>query len=144
MNFLLSLIIILFPSIIGYTSGMLCNVKKSSGSNVNFRPDPKVFGIAWAIRYILLGFSFWFAVNSLNPLLSIAFYILLNLALCSWLYFYSCKNKKIIGIYALIISIMFALMCYTVGNTVSKLLIVPLICWLLFATLINVKEVENI
>ena len=74
----------------------------------------------------------------------ITFYILLNIALCSWIYLYSCKKDKISAVYGLVISFTFALMCYTLGNTASKLCIVPLIGWLFFATLINVGEILEI
>ena len=74
----------------------------------------------------------------------ILFYTLLNIALCSWIYLYSCKKDKITAVYGLTISFTFALMCYTLGNTMSKLCIVPLIGWIFFATLINVGEILEI
>ena len=135
--------IILLPSILGYISSALCNVKDISGSSVNFRPKSEVFSIAWIILYILIGLSWYYAMKEPNKNLTIILYILLNIALCSWIYFYSCKNQKIGGIYALIVSFTLALYCYTVGNLESKLLIVPLIGWLLFATFINVAEVQK-
>ena len=143
---ILSVIIVLFPAIIGYVSGRICNVQDTSGSAVNFRPPPKVFGLVWAILYVLIGVSWWFAVykpNISSTVLVSIFYILLNLALCSWIYFYSCRKEKINGIYTLAISITLALLCYTVGNRISQILIVPLIGWLLLATLINVTEVNS-
>ena len=138
------LILIILPSIFGYLSGTLCNVKDTSGSTVNFRPKPITFSIAWIILYILIGLSWYYAsLDTTEMALNTLFHLLLNLGLCSWIYFYSCKKQKINGIYALIFSFTCALLCYTIGNTTSKLLIVPLIGWILFATLINVGEVEK-
>ena len=143
MNNLLSSSIILLPSILGYLSAALCNVKDISGSSVNFRPKSEIFSTVWIILYILIGLSWYYAMKEQNKNLTIIIYILLNIALCSWIYFYSCKNQKINGIYSLIVSFIFALCCYTIGNLESKLLIVPLIGWLLFATFINVAEVQK-
>lgn len=144
MTGLLQLIIIV-PAIIGYLSGYTCKIQETSGESVKFRPPPKVFGIAWTILYILLGLSWYYALkSSLNIIIVMIFYILLNIALCSWIYLYSCKKDKITAIYGLAVSFTFALMCYTLGNTTSKLCIVPLIGWLFFATLINVGEILEI
>ena len=141
---ILSTLIVLLPSIVGYKVGDFCNVKDSSGESVKFRPEPKVFGIVWAILYLFIGLSFLYALSVPNTqILVITLYVCLNIALCSWIYLYSCKNEKIVSIYAMIISIVFALMCYTVGNTYSKLLITPLIGWLILATMINVEEVNQ-
>lgn len=141
-------IIILIPAVIGYLAGYACKVQETSGESVKFRPPPKVFGIAWAILYILLGLSWYYALKStlnINMLINIMiFYILLNIALCSWIYLYSCKKQKTTAVYGLAISFTFALACYTLGNTMSKLCIVPLIGWIFFATLINVGEILEI
>jgi tryptophan-rich sensory protein len=141
-------IIILVPAVIGYLAGYTCKVQETSGESVKFRPPPKVFGIAWAILYILLGLSWYYALKStinIKMIITIMiFYILLNIALCSWIYLYSCKKDKITAVYGLAISFTFALMCYTLGNITSKLCIVPLIGWLFFATLINVGEILEI
>jgi tryptophan-rich sensory protein len=141
-------LIILLPAVIGYLAGYICKVQETSGESVKFRPPPKVFGIAWAILYILIGLSWYYAIKSalnIDMLINIIiFYILLNIALCSWIYLYSCKKDKISAVYGLAISFTFALMCYTLGNITSKLYIVPLIGWLFFATLINVGEILEI
>jgi benzodiazapine receptor len=141
-------IIILIPALLGYLGGKYCKVQETSGESVKFRPPPKVFGIAWAILYILLGLSWYYALKSaknMNMIIAImSYYILLNIALYSWIYTYSCKGNKISAVYALAISFTCALLCYTIGDINSKLCIVPLIGWLFFATLINVGEILEI
>ena len=72
-------------------------------------------------------------------------YLSLNLILCLWLYVYSCRKDKKNAIYVIVLSIIFAMFCYTVcENVLGKLAIVPLIGWLFLATLINIFEVETI
>lgn len=140
-------IIISTPFIIG------CKVGESSGETVKFRPPPSAFGIAWGILYFCIGLSWFFAiylpndVKSNKDLYSILivsfFYILLNALLSMWIIFYSCYKDKINSIYILVGSIVASLLCFTIGNTTSRLLISPLIGWLLLATLLNVQEVNQ-
>jgi len=132
---------IILPALLGYGSSIFCKVGKESGSIVSFRPPPIVFSIIWPILYILLGLS-WFYARKENSILTDIFYTLLVLLLCLWIFVYSCKKNKKLAIYVLLISIVFSGLCYTIGNNISKLMIVPLIGWLLFAMLLNIFEVK--
>ncbi len=126
----------------GYTSALFCGVNKDSGKIVKFRPPPIVFSIVWPILYLLLGIS-WFLAR--KQLIVDIMYLSLNLILCLWLYVYSCRKDKKNAIYVIVLSMVFALFCYTVCEDVlGKLAIVPLIGWLFLATLINIFEVETI
>jgi benzodiazapine receptor len=137
-----NLLYILIPSIMGYTSALFCGVNKDSGKIVKFRPPPIVFSIVWPILYLLLGIS-WFLAR--KQLIVDIMYLSLNLILCLWLYVYSCRKDKKNAIYVIVLSMVFALFCYTVCEDVlGKLAIVPLIGWLFLATLINIFEVETI
>lgn len=141
----LDYLLIPIPAIFGYLSGAICNVGKDSGVVVSFRPPPIVFGIVWIILYLFIGISWFLAVkDSESKLLVHTFYILLNISLCSWIYLYSCKNDKKNAIYVLLLSFIFCLLCYTVGNLKSKMLLVPLLGWILFAMLLNIFEVEKL
>jgi tryptophan-rich sensory protein len=125
----------------GYTSALFCGVNKDSGKMVKFRPPAIVFSIVWPILYLLLGIS-WFLAR--KQLFVDAMYLSLNLILCLWLYVYSCRKDKKNAIYVIVLSMVFALFCYTVCEDVlGKLAIVPLIGWLYLATLINIFEVEQ-
>jgi translocator protein len=141
MSQIIQYIPIIIPGLLGFISAMFCNVKKDSGVNVSFRPPAIVFSIVWPILYILLGLS-WFYSRKDNRMLSDIFYILLTLSLCLWIFVYSCKNDKKAGVYVIVISIIFALLSYTVAPLNSKLMIIPLIGWLFFATLLNAFEVK--
>ena len=141
------IIILLLPSIFGGLFSYLCDVKKTSGSTVNIRPDPKIFGIVWPILYLLLGLSWNYARNvtvkndGISPDI---LYTILNMFLCLWIYVYSCQERKKEGVYVLILCIIAGLSCFTVGNITSKLLITPLLGWLYLATLLNAFEVEKL
>ena len=136
---------IFIPSIMGYTSALFCGVNKDSGKIVKFRPPPIVFSIVWPILYLLLGISWFLARKQPNSIFVDTMYLSLNLILCLWLYVYSCRADKKNAIYVIVLSIIFALFCYTVCEDVlGKLAIVPLIGWLYLATLINIFEVETI
>jgi tryptophan-rich sensory protein len=125
----------------GYTSALFCGVNKDSGKMVKFRPPAIVFSIVWPILYLLLGIS-WFLAR--KQLIVDIMYLSLNLILCLWLYVYSCRKDKKNAIYVIVLSMVFALFCYTVCEDVlGKLAIVPLIGWLFLATLINIFEVEK-
>jgi tryptophan-rich sensory protein len=129
----------------GYTSALFCGVNKDSGKIVKFRPPPIVFSIVWPILYLLLGISWFLAREQPNSILVDTMYLSLNLILCLWLYVYSCRKDKKNAIYVIVLSIIFAMFCYTVcENVLGKLAIVPLIGWLYLATLINIFEVETI
>ena len=50
-------ILLFTPLILGYLTSFFCKIGKNSGENVKFRPKPWVFGIAWPILYLCLGYS---------------------------------------------------------------------------------------
>jgi tryptophan-rich sensory protein len=139
---MLEYIPIVIPALVGYTTSMFCHVNKTSGIKVSFIPPPVIFSIIWPVLYLLFGIS-WFYSRKNNKVLTDIFFSILVILLSLWIYVYSCKNNKKNGIYILFLSIVFSF-CYTVGNFNSKLLIVPLIVWLLFASLLNIFEVEKI
>ena len=147
MNFIIKLIIILSPLIIGFATGKYCGVNDTSGESVSFRPPPWVFGVAWTILYLLIGISFYYSLNlSIIPkYLIVLSYIFLNLFLCLWVYFYSCKNMKKEAIYIIVSSLVFAIICCILSNSIiGQISLVPLIVWLFFATLLNIFEVEKL
>lgn len=131
---------IFVPSLLGYGTAMFFKIGNQAGENVLFRPPAIVFSIVWPILYIMLGLS-WYFSRQKNTLLSDIFYISLIIFLSLWIVVYS-KSKKN-AIYILLLSIVFALLSYTVADLKGKLLITPLIVWLIFATILNIFEVQN-
>ena len=132
---------IILPSLLGYGTAMFCKVNKDSGANVSLRPPPIVFSIVWPILYLMLGFSWFYARQNKNITADI-FYATLIILLSTWLIVYSCSNNKKMGIYVLILSVIVTLFACIPGNFQSRILILPLIAWLIFATILNIMEVR--
>lgn len=128
------------PIITGFAASFLCPMK-DAGSDVVFRPDSWVFSVVWPILYLLLGVS-WIIASRKNKLNSFV-YGLLTLLLVCWIIVYSCNEDKKNAVFVLLASLMAALSCFAIGNKTSKILISPLIGWLIFATIMNTTEVQN-
>lgn len=132
----------LLPATIGYLSSMFCNIGKGAGSIVKFRPPPFVFGIVWFVLFILLGLSWVLAFRVANiPSLCITTYFLVSLSLGLWTYVYGCKKNKKLASWVLVISLATLFACFSQGNDISRVLLSPLIAWVLFAMIMNTTEV---
>lgn len=131
------------PMMLGYITSNKCWSRsngKKAGSRVAFRPPAYVFGIVWPILYIMLGLSWVLSDKSTTTDIC---YISTSILLASWIYVYGCKNKKIWGIYSIVLTIGSIIMTMNIVELQSRLLIVPLLTWLLLALLLNVNSVEN-
>ena len=134
---------IFLPIALGYISSFSCGMSKTSGQNVKFRPPSITFAIVWPLLYIMLGLSWYMSLqHESDKILINGLYGMLVFLLTAWVIAYSCKKNKKIAVYILLMSIMASLMTFTVGNTPSKLLLCPLIGWLIFATMLNTTEVQ--
>lgn len=128
---------LLFPLIISYIVVIFCPMKKDSGKKVSFRPPSYIFGIIWPILYLMIGYA-W-----LNAKEHSVWYLSLSLSLAIWLIVYSCQNNKLGAIGINLISILLVLICYTLSNKLSKLLLLPLLVWLGFALLLSVFDISE-
>ena len=143
---ILDVVYTLLPAIICYTTSFICRINSKSGSSVAVRPPGYVFAIAWAFLFILLGISWAIAMRNTqttNPILTGILYSLLILSLAAWIITYGCANSKTGAAWILVISIMLTAMCLITGNYVSKILLCPLLAWLIFALIMNSIEVQN-
>lgn len=129
---------LLFPLISGYITVSICPMKKTSGSNVKFRPPSYIFSIVWPILYLMIGYA-W-----INAKKHSIWYLALSLSLCLWLVVYSCQNNKKGAIGITLLSILLVLICYTLSEKLSKLMLIPLLVWLGFALLLNIFEISKI
>jgi len=142
---LIDIVLVLLPSIIGYGSQFLCNIGKNSGEKVLFRPPSWVFRVIWPILFLLFGISWAIAArNCDNKYLCIITYCMTALLLGLWIIVYSnkCGNSKKGASWVLLLVIVTELASFSQGNSVSKLLISPLIAWSLFALIMNTTEVQ--
>jgi tryptophan-rich sensory protein len=105
-------------------------ISKDSGEKLWFRPPPYVFAIVWPILLLLLGYS-WY----LRPKLAF-FYAYLTILLSTWamLWDYN-KFYAFINIICTLISTL-TLILYKY-RTLSSILLVPLLLWLSFASVLN-------
>jgi tryptophan-rich sensory protein len=162
---------IVVPLIIGLISTSFMKNSKDAGVIVNARPPPAVFGIVWTILYILIGFAWWIELggtdrkptyssttlefpnnNLLNPpLITNAMFFLLNFLLLSWVIVYSSgsengatpqSKKSALYILPICILVTIWIMIYS-ANKLAKMLMAPLLVWLIFAMLISFEEVNR-
>ena len=140
---------IFIPAIAGFGTAMICNVGKDAGSVVAFRPPSWVFSVAWIIVYALFGLSWYFARKDANDKNQKLYVDIANIVLVCvislWIVIYACGKNKKGGVYVLGISILASLIAYTVASTtLSKILICPLVAWLIFAMFLNTFEVQKL
>ena len=140
---------IFIPAIAGFGTAMICNVGKDAGSVVAFRPPSWVFSVAWIILYALFGLSWYFARKDANDKNQKLYVDIANIVLVCvislWIVIYACGKNKKGGVYVLGISILASLIAYTVASTtLSKILICPLVAWLIFAMFLNTFEVQKL
>ena len=101
-----------------------------NNKNVSFSPPPYVFAIVWPILLLLLGYS-W----NLRPNISYL-YIVLTLLLSFWLILFSLYKKT--AFYELVLTLLFTIfILFYKYETVSSNLLIPLILWLSFASILN-------
>lgn len=131
------------PLIVGYIAQSFCRLGKNTGKIVKFRPPSIVFAIVWPILYIMLGTS-WMLASQGNMLwLPMILYSLLAIFLGLWIVMYGCVKSKTASAWILVVCIALVLGCFSIGNVWSKLLLAPLLAWLIFATIMNTTEVQN-
>ena len=137
----------ILPTALGYLTSHSCWKKASSkraGNSVAFRPPAYVFGIVWPILYVMIGLSWVIASKTKKSNTPIELcYLSISILLASWIFLYGCKNRKIWGVYAIALSIGAVIMTMNLVGVESRVLLVPLITWLLLALLMNVFEVSN-
>jgi tryptophan-rich sensory protein len=137
-------IIKLFLSMfIGYVVSIKCKMNKSSGSSVRFRPPSFIFGIVWPILYLLIGFSWIQATDTITENRIDALYISLSLLLGFWIIVYACMENKLRSLYIMFIIILNLLFLMILVPEKSKLLLAPLCIWLLYATFLLTTDIQN-
>lgn len=136
------ILLFLLPMISGYLTSYFCPVGDSTGSNVPARPDPYVFMIVWPILYILIGISWVNATKEIeNDVTTIhIMYGFLIVLLCLWTYFYGCAKNKKYALYTILLSLLALSIIMLYSPTY---LLLPLAVWLLFATMLNLTEVNK-
>ena len=122
------------PLVSGYTVSMLCKFKDNDGASLPQRPPRIVFKIVWPILYLLLGLSWYNATTELTNFM----HYVSTFLLAFWIYVYNCKNMKKNGIYIIAMTIASIISSISLHeNKFSKILLTPLLGWLLIAYQLN-------
>lgn len=120
---------------------------RDAGENLKFRPPGIIFSIVWTILFILVGVSWAIAyVVSQNKkyekVAVVLFYLLLTLLLGLWSFVYGALDRRTVASWLLILIIANIFICMTLGNSISKSMLAPLVAWCIFAMIMNTTEVQ--
>lgn len=143
MTVVLDIVRFILPAGIGFLTGALCPLR-SAGSSIPARPPGYVFGITWTLLYILVGLA-WIFASRLHWMYDVAF-LALSLLLASWTVVYGCGNDKKAALYILLLNLLAAAMVtlsLVLHGSFWALALVPLVIWLIFATMLNYSEVNS-
>lgn len=141
---LIDWILLFTPMITGFVTSMIWKVGSSAGANIPARPPPAVFGIVWPILYILMGLA-WIRLrdDKENKLYVDIMFSIITFLLCLWIvtYYYSKRG----GLYVILFCYLAVLLTIVYNNkNKNSMLIVPLLVWLMFATMLNYTEVNQV
>ena len=138
---------IVFPLLaIAFVYGLsaICGgVRSEAGSSVQFRPPPVVFAVAWPLLLTFLGVSAALTIQSPAIVGTSLLYGALTVALGMWIVFYSCQQRKYAALGTLLVAIGLTLATLQIGTVPSRLLMCPLLTWLLFALLLGTTEIQH-
>lgn len=140
----IDVVLFLIPILTGYSASALCRIRskdgEQAGASVRYRPPPIVFSIAWPILYMLTGVS-WAIANRQSSYNSIP-YTLLVVLLTSWIVVYGCVGSRQASLYVLLLALFASISSAMVGTRASRLMIAPLVGWLVFALIMSTTEIQ--
>jgi tryptophan-rich sensory protein len=137
-----SLLLVAAPAALGYTASWMCPVPpRVSGNYPSFTPPGWVFGVVWPVLYLLLGLS-W-QRNARDPALS-SLYALVVALLTAWAPVSYCASRPDAGIWIMVVAALVAGYCMVLGSTTDRLMVLPLVAWLAFATVLAAAGRERV
>ena len=110
-----------------------CNINKTTGDIVKFRPPSVVFSIVWPIIFILL-----YLASQEDSQNDNIYYALVG-SFFIWPIAYGCGANKTLGIYSILISLT---LVFYLQNEKSNKYLSFVQAWLLFALILNCIEVQ--
>jgi tryptophan-rich sensory protein len=130
------IVLVAVPAAVGYALSAAC--KMPSSADIPFRPPAWTFAVVWPILYVLLGVA-WFRTAVCLGFMTIgsASYLLTTLLLGLWLVVYSCMRQTKNAVFVLLASVLSVAFNIALSGPGERLMLLPLIVWLCFATLMN-------
>lgn len=113
------------------------------GDDVAFRPPKSVFGIAWFLLLFLLGTA-WarrgVALGAGTGAFDAAFLVLVILLV---LYIASVHRdrRSVVSVWVTYAAFCAALLCFGLGDATTRVLVVPLVAWCIFAAQLQQAEI---
>lgn len=129
----------LAPALAGYGMNAVCpRAQGHYGDAIPFRPPPMAFKIVWPIMYALLGRSIYLHNGDW---MALSLHMAIALGLAAWIPLTSCYNKRKEGVWLLLLCVMLCGYAMSMDSAAFALLL-PLLVWLCFATLMNAWSVD--
>lgn len=138
-----SVALALVPGALGYIAASRCPMRASQGSAVPFKPPGWVFGVVWPLLYLALGvaWSMTAFTGSTRAWWRGAPYVACVAALTAYLPLRACAaNRRKEALWAVAAAALAAAYCMEVSEPAARLLLLPLVAWLMFATLLSAAE----
>jgi benzodiazapine receptor len=143
------LLVVVSPLFLGFATNKLCDMPNSD--HLKIQPPGWVFGVVWTYMYLVMGILI---LNLLNlktrrfPGEQVFVYTCLVihcLMIFTWPYAFSCKKNAKAALFILFGAIItgLLLLMHQFHKKPYSYLLVPYLCWLLFAMLLNVEYVQN-
>lgn len=132
--------LLLVPGLLGFGASALCPVgRNNAGNDVPFRPPAAAFGVVWPVLYLLLGACLRLAARGRDAAGGAALAALVA-ALTAWIPVTSCASLKREGVWLLLVAILACGYAMVIDRRYA-LLLLPLLVWLSFATLMSAWSV---
>lgn len=141
----MNILLLLLPSIGAWIMSALCPMSKFKYLKPKSTPPNWIFPVVWTILYLIMGFVLTRIVKS-NDKVALTLFVIQLILNYLWVFFFSCKKNPKLALYdmLLLIIINLSLTIYLVKkDNLSSVLLTPYIGWLLFASMLNFKIVEN-
>lgn len=145
-NKLISIILIIFPSVIGFSSYLITSKNMDLYTTITkppLSPPPMVFMIAWTILYILMGIAvaMYFSKRDKANITAgmISFFVQLALNFVWSIIFFNQRNflLALVCLIALWLVVIYMTTEYLKVSRWAGILSIPYICWLSFAAYLN-------
>ena len=133
------MVLVALPAVAGFSLSAACKMPRSD--EIAFRPPGWVFAVVWPVLYALLGVA-WYRTAVAAGAFSFpsAAYAATVLALNLWQVVYSCKGQVKNAVFALLASVLCAAYAIALSKAPERLMLLPLLVWLSFATLLNAQQ----